>query len=233
METETRPRARRTRATVMFAELAGFTEMSEKLGVEAAYGAVTGVRQAPGRGRAQARRLRGQVPGRQPDRAVRLPGAERERPARGARGAPSRCGGTSTSSAIDLGVPLTSTSASTPDDGSGDIRGPVVREFHVLGDVVNVAARLNARAPRVRSTWVPRRGPRRRSLRVPCAAALRLKGKTKPVAAYELLEATAPRRGRRLGEEGAGTPGSDASGSWSGCASAVGSSTRGAAGSWC
>ena len=30
---------------------------------------------------------------------------------------------------------------------AGDVRGPVVREFHVLGDVVNTAARLNAKAP--------------------------------------------------------------------------------------
>ena len=30
---------------------------------------------------------------------------------------------------------------------AGDVRGPVVREFHVLGDAVNVAARLEAIAP--------------------------------------------------------------------------------------
>jgi adenylate cyclase len=57
---------------------------------------------------------------------------------------------------------------------AADVRGPVIREFHVLGDAVNVAARLKARAP-LGSIFVgpethdatkakPTRSARRRSL---------------------------------------------------------------------
>jgi len=69
----------------------------------------------------------------------------------------------------------------------GDIRGPVVREFHVLGDAVNVAARLNAKAPD-REIWV---GPRTyeavaRDFRWDVLEPLQLKGKSRPLSAYAL-----------------------------------------------
>ena len=49
---------------------------------------------------------------------------------------------------LDLDVPLdVHIGINTGPMVAGDIRGRVVREFHVLGDAVNVAARLKAKAP--------------------------------------------------------------------------------------
>ena len=204
METETRPRARRTRATVMFAELAGFTEMSEKLGVEAAYGAVTGcVRLLDG----IAREYGGSVDKYQGDSLMVLFGypVESESAPRAALEAALEMRQRVYAYNRDLGlsVPLdVHIGVNTGTMVSGDIRGPVVREFHVLGDAVNVAARLKARS----SAGAIYAGPETRAdagdhFAFRTLAPLTLKGKSQPVAAYELIEARAPLHGRRLGAE--------------------------------
>lgn len=71
---------------------------------------------------------------------------------------------------------------------AGDIRGAVVREFHVLGDAVNVAARLKAKAPRG-GIYV---GPEtytaaREKFEYRPLQPLKLKGKTVPVETWELV----------------------------------------------
>jgi class 3 adenylate cyclase len=59
---------------------------------------------------------------------------------------------------------------------AGAVRGKVVREFHVLGDAVNVAARLEAKAPldAIRADEDPRR--RAQALRLGPGAAPRVEG---------------------------------------------------------
>lgn len=75
----------------------------------------------------------------------------------------------------------------------GDVRGQVVREFHVLGDTVNTAARIKAAAePGVclmgEETWREIRDDFDTSPR----GAMRFKGKSQPVPVYEV---SAARRG--------------------------------------
>lgn len=70
---------------------------------------------------------------------------------------------------------------------SGEIRGPVVREFHVLGDAVNTAARINSRKP-TGEIWVGRSvhdalGDSLAALALP---PLTLKGKSQPVEVFAL-----------------------------------------------
>ncbi len=85
---------------------------------------------------------------------------------------------------------------------AGDIRGPVVREFHVLGDVVNTAARLNAKAPPGeiyvgQASWEATRG----SLAYRALPPFALKGKSRPVPAFALLGGDAVEEGS-LGQPG-------------------------------
>lgn len=142
-------RAEQVTATVLFADLVGFDRLETRSGTESAYLAVTHVmRLLDG----VARKHGGSVdkylgdklmavfghplPLGNPARAASLAALEmRQLVAEYDREA-------------DLAEPLgIHIGINTGEFVSGDIRGPVVREFHVLGDAVNVAARINARAP--------------------------------------------------------------------------------------
>ena len=142
------PRAEQARATVLFADVVGFGVAAETLGTEAAYLLITGcLRQLD----AIARRHGGSVDKYQGDKLMAVFGypVPLERAAHAAAAAAlemrervasyvREAGG-----GVDLGVHV---GINTGDLVAGDIRGPVVREFHVLGDAVNVAARLKAKA---------------------------------------------------------------------------------------
>jgi class 3 adenylate cyclase len=71
---------------------------------------------------------------------------------------------------------------------SGDVEGTIHREFSVLGDPVNIAARLKDRAPRG-SIWVGVETQRatRDDFAFKSVGALELKGIDEPVATFELL----------------------------------------------
>jgi class 3 adenylate cyclase len=71
---------------------------------------------------------------------------------------------------------------------SGDVSGPVIREFSVLGDPVNIAARLKDLAPKGQ-IWVGEETYRhtRSTFEFRPLDALPLKGKTQKVRAYEVV----------------------------------------------
>ena len=84
----TRPSAHSTRATVLFADIVGFTELSAEVGPEARVPRGERCAPAAGRRRAPPRRLRRQVPGRRADGRLRASrAARRARPRRRPRGA--------------------------------------------------------------------------------------------------------------------------------------------------
>ena len=142
-------KAQQITATIVFADLVGFDRLSAVSGTERAYLAVTHVlRQLD----TVARQYGGSVdkylgdklmaifghplPLEHPNRAASMAALEmRRRVAAYNREA-------------DLEVPLAiHIGINAGRVVSGQVRGPVVREFHLLGDAVNVAARINARAP--------------------------------------------------------------------------------------
>ncbi|HEY2389447.1 MAG TPA: adenylate/guanylate cyclase domain-containing protein [Candidatus Binatia bacterium] len=188
------PRARVTRATVIFADVVGFTELTERIGPERAYFAVTGaLRIMDG----VARRFGGAVdkylgdclmavfghpvPLAEPAAAAVAAALEmREQIAEYARGFGADV-------PIDLHIGI-----NTGPMVAGDVRGRVVREFHVLGDAVNVAARLKARAPRGR-IFVGPETERETAARFAYGAlgSMPLKGKSAEVAIFELVGARA------------------------------------------
>jgi class 3 adenylate cyclase/predicted ATPase len=175
---------------VIFADVVGFTELTEQIGPERAYFAVTGaLRIMDG----VARRYGGAVdkylgdclmavfghpvPLADPAAAAAAAALEmRDQIAEYARGF-------AADTTLDLHVGI-NTGAMV----AGDVRGRVVREFHVLGDAVNVAARLKARAPRGR-IYVGPETERETTTRFAYAAlgSMPLKGKTAEVAIFELL----------------------------------------------
>ena len=83
---------------------------------------------------------------------------------------------------------------------SGDIRGPVVREFHVLGDAVNTAARINAKAPDG-EIWCGQRvhEEAQRDFEWETLESLILKGKSRPVPVFALRAARATPSRDRIG----------------------------------
>lgn len=200
----TAPTARTTHATVLFADVVGFTDLAERVGPEPAYFAVTGaLRVLDG----VARRHGGAVdkylgdclmavfghpvPVADDAAAAATAAVEmRERFDEYRRGVE-----TAGSLALVVGV-------NTGTMVAGDVRGGAVREFHVLGDAVNVAARLKARAPRG-AIYVGPETHRRTAEAFEYAAlgGVKLKGKTAEVPIFELLRSSARRSGPGVGAQ--------------------------------
>lgn len=195
-------RAEQITATVLFVDLVGFTRFSAASGTEAAYLAATHLlRLLDG----IARKHGGSVDKYLGDKLLAIFGhpVPLERPAWSAAAAAlemrqrvreyNREAALPVPFGIHIGI-------NTGEIVSGDIRGPVVREFHVLGDAVNTAARINARAPDG-SIWC---GPRvydetKSDFEWETLEPLTLKGKSRPVPVFA-LEAHLEAAGRdRLG----------------------------------
>ncbi len=139
----------RIRATILFSDLVGYTALAEERGPEEAFLVLTGciavldsVARARGGsvdkyfGDALMAVFGYPVPQDQPawaavDAALEMRERVREYNAEL---------GLATGLEIHIGI-------NTGNVVSGDLTGPVIREFHVLGDAVNVAARLKERAP--------------------------------------------------------------------------------------
>lgn len=199
------PRAQRAtqiRATVLFADVIGFSRLSALAGTEAAYLAVTHLlRLLDG----IARKHGGSVDKYLGDKLMAVFGypVPLERAARAAAAAALEMRQRVADYNREADLPIVfgiRVGINTGDLVGGDIRGPVVREFHVLGDAVNVAARLNAKAPDG-EVWV---GPHTyeeasEEFEWRTLEPLRLKGKTRPVAAYALEAARGAAPRERLG----------------------------------
>jgi len=86
---------------------------------------------------------------------------------------------------------------------AGDVSGKVVREFHVLGDVVNVSARIKARAGlgKILVAGATHAGAAER-FEFASLGSLPLKGKREPVEIFELLGSREARWHRALGPRG-------------------------------
>jgi class 3 adenylate cyclase/tetratricopeptide (TPR) repeat protein len=193
-------RAEQITATAVFADVVGFSRLSAQGGAEGAYLAVTHLlRLLDG----IARKHGGSVDKYLGDKLMAVFGypVPLERPERAAAAAAleMRQRVLDYNREADLAVPFDiHMGINTGELMGGDIRGPVVREFHVLGDSVNVAARLNAKAPDG-EIWV---GPRtyeaaKDDFTWDVLEPLHLKGKSKPVPAFALKsERGAAPRGR-------------------------------------
>ncbi len=195
-------RAQRTRATVMFADLVGFTALTETVGPERAYAISTGcLKLLDG----IARKHGGAVDKYLGDSLmavfgypVPLEGASRAA-VRAALEIRERVHAYVKELALEPRLRI-HVGINTGELVAGDIRGPVVREFHVLGDCVNVAARLKAKAPLGRiyvgaETEAETRGGFAYAELEPLA----LKGKSRRVPAFELLGSREPLYRERLG----------------------------------
>jgi len=195
-------RAEQITATVLFADVIGFSRFSELAGAEKAYLAVTQLLRLLD---AIARKHGGSVDKYQGDKLMALFGhpVPLEHPARAAAAAAlemrERVAAYDRESelAVPFGIHV---GINTGELVAGDIRGPVVREFHVLGDAVNVAARLNARAP-VNQIWVGQRSfeEARADFVWRTLEPLVLKGKSRPVATFALERARGHAAHERLG----------------------------------
>ncbi len=202
--------ARSVRATVMFASLVGFTGLSTAHGPERAYLIVTGCLRGLD---AIARRYGGAVDKYLGDSLMVVFGhpAPIANAARAAIAAALEMrqhvgdyhAGLGLSLPLGLHVGIASGSLV-----AGDVGGRVVREFHVLGDTVNVAARLNSKAP-VGAIYVSEatRVEAGDAFRFGSLAALTLKGKSQSVVAFEALAEHATNTAQSLaGEAGAAPP---------------------------
>lgn len=195
--------ASRKHATVMFADLVGFTGLSEKLGAERAYLITT---ECLKRLDAIARKHGGAV-----DRYLgdclmavfghpipldddALAGCEAALEMREFVGSYTRQLGLEVPLEIKLGLNSGSLVA-------GELRGAAIREFHVLGDTVNVAARLKAKAP-AGAIYVGGQTQQETAERYRFGdlGTLQLKGKSERVSTFELHA----RRGANLEAEQAG-----------------------------
>ncbi len=198
--------ARVVRATVAFVGIAGFTALSQAVGAERAYLAVTGCLRLLD---AIARRHGGAVDKYQGDSLMVVFGhpAPLARPARAAAEAvlEMRRQVREYDRAVDLPVRLAlQAGIATGPLVAGAVGGRVVREFHVLGDTVNVAARLKARsgldAIRVDEETAGEAGER---FAWGAFEALALKGKSRSVRSAELLGVRGPLLTRTLAPEDA------------------------------
>jgi class 3 adenylate cyclase/tetratricopeptide (TPR) repeat protein len=203
------PRARIARATVLFADLVGFTALAERVGPESAYLTVSGaLRLLDG----VARRHGGSVDKYLGDALMvvfghPVPVAE---PARAAARTALEMRAQLHEYAQGLAAPLELVvGINTGPLVAGDVRGRVIREFHVLGDAVNVAARLKSRAPRG-AVYV---GPETRreagdAFEWTELGSTKLKGKAEEIAIFELVRSLERRAGTGLatGASVAGSP---------------------------
>ncbi len=195
----TTSRAHSTRATVVFADLVGFTALSEAVGPESAYLAVSGALQLLD---GVARRHGGSVDKYLGDALMAVFGhpVPLAEPARAAARAAIEMRDLLREYARDLPVPLDLVvGVNTGPLVAGDVRGRVIREFHVLGDAVNVAARLKSRAP-LGGIYI---GPETHreagdGFEYRELGKLKLKGKAQEVAIFELLRSLERRAGRGL-----------------------------------
>jgi class 3 adenylate cyclase/tetratricopeptide (TPR) repeat protein len=185
-------RAEQITATILFADIVGFSALSAKDGPEKAYLAVT---QLLGLLDKIARKHSGSVDKYLGDKLMAVFGypVPLEHPASAAAAAAlemrqrvhdfNREAGLAVSFGIRMGI-------NAGELVGGDIQGPVVREFHVLGDAVNVAARLNAKAP-VGEIWVGQSiyEQAHEDFTWDTLEPLHLKGKSHSVAAHALKKA--------------------------------------------
>ncbi len=196
------PRAQTTRATVMFADIVGFTALAERIGPEGAYFAVTGALKILD---GIARRHGGSVDKYLGDCVMVVFGYPV--PIADGAGAAAAAAlemreqfheyrrGLDVAAALDLVVGI-NTGAMV----AGDIRGGVIREFHVLGDAVNVAARLKAKAPRGAIYVGPEtHGETQDAFEYEPLGRMRLKGKTAEVPIFELIGSRERRSGSGTG----------------------------------
>jgi class 3 adenylate cyclase len=189
----------------MFADLVGFTALSEKLGPEEAYRVATGcLRLLDG----VVRRHGGAVDKYLGDALMAVfgyPVRLEQGPAAAVRAAlEMQREVASYNREIGLELPLgLYVGINTGPVTAGDIRGPVVREFHVLGDAVNTAARIKSKAPIGHVYVGPDTWEATRDLFVyEALKPMAMKGKAEPVPVFDVRAA---RRGaERLGAEGAG-----------------------------
>ena len=191
-----------TRATVMFADVVGFSDLAEKIGPEGAYSAVTGaVKILDG----IARRHGGSVDKYLGDCVMVVFG--HPVPTADAAGAAAAAAlemreqfreyrrGLDVAAVLGLVVGI-NTGAMV----AGDIRGGAIREFHVLGDTVNVAARLKAQAPRGAIYVGPEtHDETKNTFEYELLGRVRLKGKTADVPIFELIASHERRSGTGSG----------------------------------
>ncbi len=189
------PSARVVRATVAFAGVAGFTALSLEIGAERAYLAVTGCLQLLD---GIARRHGGAVDKYQGDGLMVVFGhpAPLAQPARAALEAVLEMRQQVRDYDRALALPLRlafQAGIATGPLVAGHVGGRVVREFHVLGDTVNVAARLKARAAldTIRADDETAREAGERFAWGP-AAELALKGKSRAVRSSEVRGVRGP-----------------------------------------
>ena len=183
-------KARRVQATVMFADIEGFTALSKEIGAEQAYLIVTRCLKLLD---AVARKHGGSVDKYLGDAIMAVfgyPVPVESAPSAAARAALEmrRCVD-DYSRQLALEPPLhVRIGVNTGEMVAADLAGSAIREFHVLGDAVNVAARLKARAP-MGGIFV---GPETRDAtkdryEYRTLEPLELKGKQRRIVSYELL----------------------------------------------
>jgi class 3 adenylate cyclase/predicted ATPase len=193
------------RATVMFVDIKGFTALAQEVGPETAYfavgGAMTLVENVARLHGAAVDRYLGDclmavfghpVPQLEPEHEALAAALEMRRRVQDyGEGLPFK-----TRLEVVIGV-------NTGPMVAGEVRGAVVREFHVLGDAVNVSARIKAKAGlgKVLVGGATRAAVAERFDVVPLGS-LPLKGKREPVEIFELLRSREPRWRRALGPRG-------------------------------
>jgi len=197
----TSPRAESIRATVLFADLVGFTELAEEVGQESAYLAVSGALKLVGD---IVRRHGGSVDNYLGDALMAVFGhpVPLAQPARAAARAALEMRDLLREYVRGLAVPLELVvGINTGNVVAGDVRGRVIREFHVLGDAVNVAARLKARAP-LGTIYIGAETRREADDDFECRelGRLQLKGKSEEVAIFELVRSLEQRAGGGLAQ---------------------------------
>jgi class 3 adenylate cyclase len=177
----------RRRAAVLFADIVGFTPLCERAGVEHAYAIVTGcLKLLDG----VARRHGGVVDKYLGDALMAVFGipAPLENPSAAAIAAALEMQRTveAYNRQVQTPVPLAlKAGVNTGMMTAGDLRSDVVREFHVMGDAVNVAARLKERSsPGTVYVGGDAADDTRGQFAFEPLAPLALKGKSVTVAAY-------------------------------------------------
>ncbi len=193
------------RATVMFVDIKGFTALAREVGVETAYFAVGGAMSLV----ESVARLHGAAVDRYLGDCLMavfghpLPLPEPEHAALAAalemrRRVQDYDAGLRFASSLEVVIGVNSGTMV-----AGDVRGQVVREFHVLGDAVNVSARIKAKAGlgRILVGEATRAAVAERFDFGPLAA-LAVKGKRAPVEVAELVRSREPGFRRALGPRG-------------------------------